>query len=257
MAPINDVVFDGFSFIDNGIVITDLNYMEIAKRDNQLETRANRDGADLVQSLLGTKPIPLSGYYIGSSAIDAQNMYDTLAQALNRQERPLYIPHAGGTRKFIVTPENIIISEPDGLNRLVFSFQFIVPEGNSVSDTSILMVNQAVTSATATIPLTIQGSVKARPVVTIQYSAISGGTSGVVTLRNAKDFVGVAVSRNFVTGDTLTIDSENFQIFHNSTLLEPAGRFPTWDAGTGSLYYSDTFTTRTANLIGLYYPKNL
>jgi len=257
MTPMNDVVFDGFSFIDNNLVITEIDYMTVAPRMNQLETRANRDGADLVQSLLGVKPITIAGYYAPNTILEAQNMYDILVKALNRQQRPLYVPHAGSTRKFIVTPENIIISEPQGLNRITFSFQFVVPEGKSISDSSVIMVSQTVTTSTATIPLTIQGSAKARPLITLQYGSVSGGTGGVVSVRNARDFIGITVTGNFVTSDTLTIDSDNFQIFKGTTLLPPVGRLPSWEAGAGSLYYSDTFASRSVTITAVYYPGNL
>ena len=257
MTPMNDVVFDGFSFADNGIVIELIDYMTVAKRRNQLETRANRDGADLVQSLLGTKPIVIAGYYAPNTILEAQNMYDILVQALNRQQRPLYVPHAGSTRKFIVTPENVIIKQPNGLNRITFSFEFVVPEGASKSDTAIILVSQTITSSTANIPLTVQGSTKARPIITMQYNSVTGGTAGVVSVRNARDFIGISVTGNFVTSDTLTVDSENFQIFKGTTLLPPVGRLPSWEAGSGALYYSDTFASRSVTITATYFPANL
>lgn len=253
-----DTVFDGFSFRDNGIILTNIGYMNVAKRSNQLEQRANRDGAVLVQSQLGTKPITLEGYYTGATAVAAQNMYDTLTQALNRQQRPLIVPHAGGTRKFICTPENIIITEPNGLNRITFSFDFVVPEGSSIAESPITLLTQTgIATSTTTIPHSVLGSVKARPLITITIGAVTGGTAATVSVRNARDFTGLTILRNFTAGDTLIIDSDNFQIFHNGVLVEPVGRIPTWEPGVGSLYYSDTFTTRTVNITATYYPKNL
>jgi len=256
----DDVIYDGFSFKNNGIVLTNINHMTVAKRDNQVERRANRDGAILVQSQLGTKPIYLEGYFTGEGQTgkqDAENMYDTLTQALNRQERPLIVPHAGASRKFIATPENIAISQPNGLNRIGFSLEFVVPEGNSIDDLPSALVSQVVTTATSTIPLSVLGSVRARPLISINFTSISGGSPGTVTIRNARDYIGVEVTRNFVTGDTLIIDSDNFQIFHNGVKVEPVGRIPTWEAGSGSLYYSDTFSSRSAQVTATYYPKNL
>jgi len=253
----DDVVFDGFSFSDNGIVLTNINHMTLAKRENQIDKRANRDGGVLVQSQLSTKPIMLEGYYTGDTKIDAENMYDTLAQALNRQSRPLVVPHAGGTRRFIATPENIIISQPNGLNRIVFSLDFVVPEGNSVDEATTNLVSQAVTTATTTIPLTVIGSVKARPLISIVINTVSGGTGATVTIRNARDFTGLTMTGNYVAGDTLIIDAENFQIFHNGLLVEPVGRIPTWEPGAGSLYYSDTFGSRNVQINATYNTKNL
>lgn len=253
----NKVVYDGFNFGDNGLVLNVIDHLTPAQRENQFEDLANTDGMVLVQSQLGSKPVTIEGYYIGSSAADAQAMYDVLMQAINRQERPLIVPHAGGTRQYIATPQNPIIQEPDGLNRLTFSFPFVVPEGSAPDKTTQVLVDQVVSSASATIPLLVMGSTLARPMITLTFTSVTGGTGTTVSLRNARDFVGLTFSRTFVTGDVITIDSANFQIYINGVLTEPVGRMPTWPAGTGSLFYSDTFTARTVTITGTYVPRYL
>lgn len=257
MSASQEVVYDGFNFADNGIVLTNIDHLRLAERENQLESRANRSGAVLVQSRLSTKPIYLEGYYIGSSVSDAQNMYDTLAQALNRQERPLVVPHAGGTRRYTATPQNLVISQPDGLNRLTFSFEFVVPEGSSAEQSATTLVDTSVTTASSTIPLSVSGSVTARPTITLTFTSVTGGTGKTVTIRNARDFIGLTFDRDFVSGDVITIDSDEFQIYINGVLTEPSGRMPTWEAGSGSLYYSDTFTSRQVEINATYIKKNL
>jgi len=260
MAALNDVTFDGFSFIANNLVVTNLDYMTVASRNNQLDDRANRDGAILVQSLLGTKPITLEGYYTGTGAnptVDAQNMYDTLTSALNRQQRVLIVPHAGGYRRFTCTPANLVITQPNGYNRITFSFEFVVPEGNSVESNTATLVNGVVTTSTQTFPLSVLGSVKARPIITITFVSVTGGTAGTVSIRNSRDYIGLTITDNFATGDTLIIDSDGFQITHNGVMMAPVGRMPTWEPGAGSLYYSDTFTTRNVTVLATYYQKNL
>jgi predicted phage tail component-like protein len=252
------VIYDGFNFGDNGLVVTDLNHLIIPKRNNQTERLANRSGAKLVQSQLDVKTIPIKGYYLGASIYDAQNMYDILASMLNRQERTLVVPHASGSRYYTATPETAIIEEPDGLNRLEWDFEFVVPEGNAKAPTSTtLITSQSITTSTATIPLTVQGSVTARPFISLTFNTITGGTSGIVTIRNGRDFVGLTITRNFTSGDVITIDSENFQIYINGVLTAPVGRMPTWAAGSGSLYYSDSFTTRSVTISATYNRKDL
>lgn len=248
-----DVIYDGFSFLDNGCVITNDDHMRHASYDNQIERRANRPGGVLVESSYGTKPITIEGYYDGDDIVDAQNMYDTLSQAVNRQERLLVVPHAGGTRSFTATPENVVIKEPNGLNRLEFSIEFVVPEGSSTSDAdTTLIASTVITTATSTIPISVLGSVVARPKFTLTFTSVSGGTAGTVSLRNARDFIGVSITHDWVTGDILTVDSDNFEIFINGVKTEPTGRFPTFQNGTGSVYYSDTFTTRSVTLSATY-----
>lgn len=257
MTPLNEVIYDGFNFADYGIVLTKIGHLTIAPRDNQIEKLANRNGGKLVQSTLGVKPIELVGYYIGSSVEDAQAMYDTLAQILNRQQRPLIIPHAGSTRIYTATPQNLIIEEPDGLNRLTFSFEFVVPDGYAADEAASVLIDSVITTASTSIPLTVDGSVTARPLISLVFTTVTGGTAKTVTIRNARDFIGLTFARTFVSGDTITIDSDNFQVYINGVLTEPDGRFPTWSPGTGALYYSDTFTSRSVSIDATYVKKNL
>jgi len=257
MAGITSITFDSFDFVAHGLVITNFDHLTLPSRNNQLETLANEDGALLVQSQLGTKPIIIEGYYTGSSVADAQNMYDTLAQALNRQQRPLIVPHAGAKRTYIATPQNVILKQPDGLNRLTFSFEFVVPKGSSIESDRTTIINTTNTLPVATIPFTILGSVTARPLITMTFNIIVGGTSKTVTIRNAKDFIGLTLQRTWLTGDTLSIDSANFQIYINGVLTVPSGRMPTWSPGTGSLYYGDTFTSRSVSISASYQQSNL
>ena len=253
----SSVIYDGFNFGDHGLVLTNINHLTLPSRDNQLEKIANQNGSVLVQSQLGTKPIILEGYYIGSSIADAQAMYDTLAQALNRQQRTLTVPHAGGTRSYIATPTNLSMTEPDGLNRLLFSFEFVVPDGKSTDTTLLTLVSSTVTTSNASPSFTVDGSAVARPLISLTFTSVTGGTGASVNIRNARDFVGLTITRNFASGDTITIDSANYQLYINGILTVPVGRFPSWQPGTGSLYYSDTFTARSVNISMTYKKGNL
>lgn len=253
----NDVVYDGFGFVAAGCVLTNIDHMTLPKRDNELEDLVNRSGSVLVQSRLTTKPITVEGYYDGSSNTDAQVMYDTLAAALNREARLLEIPHAGSKRYYTATPQNIILQEPNGLNRLTFSMEFVVPEGSAQDQTTTQLLSTTITTSTATTPLTVIGSVTARPLLTVTFTSVTGGTSGSVSIRNARDFIGLTFNRTFVSGDVVTIDSANYQIYINGVLTEPNGRMPTWATGSGGLYYSDTFTARSVSITGTYNIRNL
>lgn len=251
-----DVIFDSFSFQANGLVLTNIDHLRPPDRNNQIEPLANRAGGVLVQSLSGTKSIVLEGYYTGPTNADAQIMYDTLMQVLNRQERPLQVPHAGGVRVYTATPENIVMSQPGGLNRLTFSLEFVVASGSSAELSKSILADTTILTATATVPIVVQGSVAARPKIELTFTSVTGGTAKTVSIRNSKDYTGLTFSRDFVTGDTIVIDSERFQVYVNGVLVEPPGRLPSWAAGSGGIIYSDTFTGRTVNLFANYTPRN-
>lgn len=257
MSQTSLVTYDGFNFGANGIVLTRIDHLNMAQRQNQLEKIADQIGTVLVESTLGSKPIFLEGYYAGSSPANAQTMYDTLAAVLNRQERPLVLPHGTSTRKYTATPQNVIIQQPDGLNRLTFSFEFVVPSGLASSDTDIELFSTTIVSSTYTIPVNVIGSVDARPLITLNVGAVTGGENKTVSIRNARDLIGLTILRDWQSGDSIIIDSANYQLYINGELVHPTGRFPSWSAGSGAVYYADTFTTRSVDLTGTYKPRNL
>lgn len=244
----SNAIYDGFDFLANGVVLTNIGHLTLAQRANQLATRANVNGAVLVQSLLGTKPIILEGYYVGDTAIAAQQMYDILTAVVNRQERPLIVPHAGVSRKFIATPTTVAISQPDGMNRLTFSIEFVVPDGYSSDEQTTTLANTTITTSTASIPINVAGSVDARPLIELSFTSLAGAGDRAVSIRNGRDMVGLTITRSWAGGDSVIIDSSEFQVYVNGVLIEPPGRLPKWQPGAGTISYSDTFTSRNATL---------
>lgn len=251
-----DVVFDGFSFNGVGCVITDIDYMTTAKSNNQLANIANTDGTVLVQSRKQEKYVTLSGYYVGQDYTDAQQMYDVLTAAVNRVKRPLLIPHAGGVRQFNASISTISIQEPDGMNRLTFTFEFVVPIG-AAEETEVTMFNDTVTTPTKTFSVNILGSAKASVLITLRFTSVSGGAGKTVSILNGADMTGMTISRDWASGDTVILDTKNLQLYINGTLTAPTGRMIKMSQGYGSIIYSDTLTTRSVQVLGKYNRKDL
>lgn len=251
------LTYDSFNFSDYDIILTNVDYMRLPGRDNQLESLAGENGAVLVQSTLGGKTIVIEGYYIGDSIADAQAMYDTLASVFNRQDRTLIIPHANSTRKFIATPENIAITQPKGLNRIIFSVEFVVPKSYAEAEAETSLIDTTVTIPAESISFNIVGTAKTRPLINFDFTTVTGGTAKTVSIRNANDLIGLDITRDFVSGDVIIVDTANFQLYINGTLTEPNGRFPSWQAGSGALYYSDTFSTRSVDITATYKQRNI
>lgn len=252
-----DVTYDGWSFVNNGCVLTTIEHLTPATRTNQTSQLANRNGAKLTQSQLGTKPITIAGYFIGADIAAAQTMYDMLMSMQNRQERPLIVPHAGSTRQYTATPQIVSISEPQGLNSLTFTFTFVVVSGYSQETATTTLIDSTITDSTSSPSFSVTGSATCRPLIVLTFSSVTGGTSKSVTIRNGRDLSGLTFSRTFAADDVISIDSDALQIYINGVLTEPNGRIPTWEPGSGSLYYSDTLTTRSVSLLMTYNERNL
>lgn len=253
----SNLSYDSFVFSDNGLIVTNIGHLTLAPRENQLDKLANTNGSVLVQSQYGHKTIQVDGYYIGATSEAAQTMYDTLAAVCNRQQRNLVIPHAGLSRTYIATPGSIVIQQPDGMNRLTFSIEFVVPSGYAKNPEFLELFSETTSLSSISLPLEVAGSVNARPAISINFASVSGGDGKTVSIRNGRDMIGMTLTRDWASGDTILIDSENFQLYINGVLSAPSGRFPSWQPGFGSAIYSDTLTARTATIIGTYNAGNL
>lgn len=100
------------------------------------------------------------------------------------------------------------------------------------------------------------------PVTTLTFSAVSGGTSKVVRIGNGMSGQEVAITRTWVAGDKIEIDSYNKTVKVNNVEVAFTGAIPEWKNSVsnpfGYWYYSDNFTTsRSFTGSVVYYPRYL
>jgi hypothetical protein len=107
-------------------------------------------------------------------------------------------------------------------------------------------------------PLVIQGSYKAEPKITVYVQSVTGGSPNkTITILNASTLRGLSVTRSWVAGDVLEIDSMNKTVYVNSVATPSTGLYPTWQPGSGSLTYIDDFTTRASAVLVTYTKRYL
>lgn len=98
------------------------------------------------------------------------------------------------------------------------------------------------------------------PIITLYLSALTAG-SGTVTLGNPATGQTVSITRTWAAGDQVEIDSQNKTVKVNGILVDFTGAIPEWQpkilVGTGQskVQYTDTFSTRTLRIRGIYYKR--
>lgn len=248
------VSFAGLDLQSGGICVTDTDVFSAPKNTIQGERLAEADGAIIVKATYEPKLFTVDGYMTAATISALDTLLDTFKAALNVDSANFDIDYAGSTRRYVATPQNIVISRPKGLNTATFSLQMYCPSPvGSDTSTSTLLASTAISTATATPSITPAGSYMTEPYITITFTAISGGISKFVTITNGSTLRGMSIFRNWLTGDVLEIDSLNKTVYVNHVAVPFIGEFPTWDPGAGSISYLDTFTTsRTASIIATY-----
>lgn len=223
------------------------------ERNIQIEDLALSDGGVYVAAPLKRKTFQVEGTLRATSIPACDMLIDQLKAGLRLAQQNFDMDYAGGTRRYVATARNLIISRPRGLTRAGWSVEFecASPVGWDIIKTTLL-TNYPITLQSMSVPLLIGGSYKADPVLQLTYSSITGGTAKTVKIANDATLRGLSITRNWVAGDVLAIDSLKKTVYVNSRPQDFTGQFPTWDIGAAGLSYVDDFTARTGALSGDY-----
>lgn len=205
------------------------------------------------------KPIPVSGELVAATIEEMDVLEDTFKAYFNGNEKNLDIGHAGGIRRYIATADEPIIDRPNGLTFATFmvNFNCLYPFGRNISQTTALSATGR-TSAVYADALAFVGSFPYQyPIITINFTAISGGTAKTVTVGNNANGQQISVTRDWVATDVLQIDVSAREriVTVNGTKVDYSGAFLEFPPGSQYIGYADNFTSRTFNYNVGYYPQ--
>jgi hypothetical protein len=234
-----------------GVKIVNYNTSELPDRiltDNKL-ARANR--SLLTSAEYASKDIQVMGFVGGDNFSEIQLNYDRLKGRVQDFEGLIRVAQ-GDTDVEYTGTLNGIQKEMVGPNiKFTLTFKCSNPIGrDAVGRALFAPVN--ITTSTLTLPFTVEGSFIATPRFTFVFTSITGGTNKTVTLLNAATNKGIKVTRNWVSGDILAINSDTFEVVVNGASIDFDGQFPTFYPGGRSLQYIDDFTTRNLTLSSIY-----
>lgn len=251
-----NVTYNAVSLQANGIVTTDTNIYSSPKKSIQAEKLAEADGSVIVKETFESKSFNCEGHMTATTISLLDTLIDTFKSTMNQTKENFDIDYGGGIRRYTATPENVIISRERGLNRAGWSVEFFCEEPvGSDTITTTLLTGQVVTSSSAIIPMTIAGSYKAEPVITLTVTSVTGGSPlKTITISNDASLRGISITRDWLAGDVLEIDTLNKTVYVNSVAVESNGLYPSWSVGAAGLSYLDDFTTRSVT-IGAVYTK--
>jgi hypothetical protein len=194
------------------------------------------------------KTITLRGQIINATIAGLETQLDTFRGYFVGTGKSLDIGYAAGTRRYLIAKVNkVAIDHKEGLNWAKFEIQMITA---SLGQATSFTVLQNLTSRTAGYyahTVTFPGNAPyQQPVFTLTYSAISASGSKTVNVGNDTNGQMITVTRStWTSGDILIVDSSTQSVQVNGIDVAFTGAFPEFPAGSGTLSYSDDFTSRS------------
>lgn len=133
-------------------------------------------------------------------------------------------------------------------NKIILTLVFIVADPIGYEDSNTVLLNTTITASTASNAVSNAGSFDAEPIINITVTTVTGGTDQSLSVTNEETGQGITLTRTWANGDTVEVNSDAKTVVINGASSDFTGQFPVFPPGTGSLGYSDTFTTRSVNL---------
>lgn len=235
-----------------GVKIYNFNVTDLPKRNLTASKLARADRSLLTSAEYADKTIYVYGFIGGADHATRQLNLDRLKGLVQDIEGIIRVPQGDTDVEYTGTLDGFS-KDPTGPS-LGFALQFQC--SNPIGRDAVgreLFAPVTITTATLTKTFTVEGSFKASPRFSFVINSITGGsTNKSISLLNASTNKGVKVTRNWLAGDILSINSDTFEIVINGATQDFSGQFPTFLPGGRTLQYIDDFTTRDVTMSSIY-----
>lgn len=248
-----NVTFNGTSLQTANIFMKVIDHDSIPDKVVQSTKLARADGAKISDVRYAPKKIRLEGRVEGSSPADLESRLDSLRLLLSAQEKNLDIDYNGTTRRYVATVTGFIVKRSSGsVNFADFSVDLLATQAFGSDTGSTTLLNASALSAspsTKTLSPAVGGSAPDQHLlVTVTFSAITGGAGQYVKIEHPSTGQYIRVDRTWSNTDVLVVDGVNKTVTVNGSPIDYSGNFPAFAPGDTSIKYSDGFSARTATI---------
>lgn len=239
IAPYKVLGTDAFSGAEKEII-----YKELARGDNAVATFRR----------FRSRIINLNGAVVDATSDAADADQDAIKlKTLYAPKGKLNIGYAGGTRSWSAECTNCFITRnAEDVSQFLYSMQFFADKAYAVDGTTGTIINTTITGDN-TFSVLLGGTFLSLPQFTLTVNSVTatGPVDIIIGNPDSGEYITIP-QRTLAVGDTITIDCDTEQIFHNSTLVAGSGYFPGWAPGNGSLQFSCTATAYSIGTLGTY-----
>ena len=124
-----------------------------------------------------------------------------------------------------------------------------------IRDRSINVSSDDVTGATKTVDVTVSGTYRPLPTITITFTSETGASAVSMTNNDTGDTITITTTLN--ASDILVINCEEQKVTLNGTLIDFAGPIPLFQVGDNELAFSFPATARDVDIDIDYVPRYL
>lgn len=249
LADQDSVVFDEYSLQNEEIIITRLGHESTPFRDFAVSDIPRNDGQFAINDFWRRKVVTMEGILkvTTSSALEAK--IDEFKKRLAPRERNLDIKVDGVVRRYVATlinGEKIFDRKSFHITFLPFKLEFVclVPFGQSVDYVSTSEVDA--TDLTLTTEFENEGSIKAKPIITLNFSAAVAVTA--IEITNSTRGETIRITENIAAPSYVRFDAETLEVTVDGVVVDYEGSFIEMDTGTNSFDITITGTSATYTL---------
>ena len=236
-----------------GLIINDHDFNQLPEKDIKISKIARNDLSIITSVDYVSKTVTVNGIVQKCDRYEAETIMNTLKSFIQLPNKVLKVQQYDTFVNYTATLEGA--SHSWFANNLKFELTFICSDPIGSDITSSLIPSTTITTASTTIPFIVGGSYKAKPEITISITSITDGTAGTISLYNTTTNQTISVTRDWIADDLLVIDNENMTVRCNRAYIDYSGSFLNFYPGNRALGYSDTFTTRSIDVSGIYNNK--
>lgn len=232
----DDIEFDGYSLQSADVIAQDIVIYSAPSRELINYKVPRNDGGRLNGNYYRQRIIKVKGIMKAASRVLLEQAMDTFKRRMHTPEGNFDLKVNGEIRRIPATLQNSgeMFADRKGyhINITPFSLEFLAldPFFHDVDYTATTSEN--ITNLAYPITVENLGTIYARPVVTVIFEAASSVTS--FTFRNLSNGKSMLITRSFIAGDILVIDTEESSVTVNGVEVDYDGLFPTLDYGSNN-----------------------
>ena len=246
-----DVVWDGnnLNAIPN-VEVYNHEFNALPNRNIRQNEVARADRSIITSADYTEKPVTVSLEVCAGSRSQTEGRLTFVKSLLQRINAPVRVIQSDSEYEYRATL-NAFNIEWDGTTALVeVGATAADPIGYETTVRTILDENLTVGQTSFT--RIFGGSFRAQPTFSLNINSVTGGTGGEIQIRNTNTGQGITLSHDFEDNDTVIINAAERQASINGNLVDFAGVFPTFQAGSRGIGYRDNFTGRDIDITATY-----
>lgn len=228
----------------DGITITKI-VPEPVDRETSTTSLVLADGSATTSQLMRKRIIRLEGHILGNTVEEGESRYDTFMGHLQGINKTIKFAMAGVNRFFTGSVATVIEEDRVGSYK-AFKILFECPDPFGYSESYYSTTESGITGSEGSFAVTVNGTYRALPIITLEINSITIGTGGRITITIGNSTI--AISRTWEANDILVINTEEKSIEVNSEPVLWSGVLPTLQTGTETIYYQDDFTARNVDI---------